>query len=179
MQITIKHVGIEQRPAKGKGQPYEMAEIIYSDERGGPKTFKLASFANPQVFAVVTAAQSGDQLNVTVVKGDDGYNKWTSATPADGSGGNPPQAGAARAPQGQTNSFQRDFETKDERAVKQRLIVRQSSLAQAVAVLSVGAKTAPTKEAVFELANAFTAYVYEAPDLFDQPNDDPESDIPY
>ena len=172
MQITIKHVGIEERPAKGKGQPYSMAEIIYSDERGGPKTFKLASFANPQVFNNIKAAKPGDVFDVTVVKGDDGFNKWTSATATGAASSSAAVPRPTSSPQGQ--SFGRDFESKEERTVKQRLIVRQSSLAQAVAVLTVGAKAPPKFDEVAALANEFVAYVYEAPDLFDQPNDNPE-----
>lgn len=179
MLITIKAVSIEQRPAKGKGNPYEIAEIIFTDDRSPQvKTFKLVSFSNPQGFTTIKAAKPGDQFDVTVVKGDDGYNKWTTVSPTSQGGGQTPSPSPRSTPQGQAYPS-RDFESKEERTTKQRLIVRQSSLAQAVAVLSVGGKAPPKQEEVFALANAFTAYVYEALDLFDQPNDDVDKDIPY
>lgn len=172
MQITIKNVSIEARPAKGKGNPYEMAEIIFTDDRSPQvKTFKLVSFTNPQAFALIKAASPGDKFDVTVVKGDDGYNKWTSVSAAGAASQSAAATSQRSAPQAQAYPS-RDFESKEERTVKQRLIVRQSSLAQAVSVLTVGAKAPPTKEAIYELANDFTAFVYEAPDLLDQPNDD-------
>lgn len=183
MLITLKAVTIEQRPARGKGQPYEMAEIIFTDDRSPQvKTFKLISFTNPQGFTLIKAAKPGDQFDVTVVKGDDGYNKWTTISAAGGSGSSAPAAGNTSAPrQGQTNSFAgRDFETKDERELKQRLIVRQSSVAQAVAMLTPGAKTAIELDKVTDLADELVAYVYQAPKLFDTPPASEESDdIPY
>jgi hypothetical protein len=182
MLFTIKNVSIEDRPAKGRGQPYQMAEIIYDDGRG-IKTYKMASFSNPQVFTTIKNAKGGEQYDVTVVKGDDGYNKWTSANPAGGASSGPTapsQAGApGRSSSPQVNNYGRDFESKEERTVKQRLIVKQSSLAVAAANLAVGAKAPPELDKVLEAADKLVAWVYDAPGLDTTPLQDIPDDIPY
>lgn len=81
---------------------------------------------------------------------------------------NAAQAAPARKESSYTG---RDFESKEERAERQRLIVRQSCLAQAVATLSVGVKSPPTVADVLSTADQYVAWVTDAPDLFDTPND--------
>src|SRR5690606_20290363 len=71
----------------------------------------------------------------------------------------------------------RDFESKEERTIKQRLIVRQSSVAQAVAILSVGAKSVNVDD-VKKLAEDLTAFVYEKK-VDSGSVEDLEDDIPY
>ena len=52
-----------------------------------------------------------------------------------------------------------NYETKEERAARQELIVRQSSLSNAVAILSVGAKTL-AKNDVLDLATDLSNWVF-------------------
>ncbi|HET8688881.1 MAG TPA: hypothetical protein VFM18_19905, partial [Methanosarcina sp.] len=67
---------------------------------------------------------------------------------------------------------------------RQVLIVRQSSLTNAIAVLTAGSKTPPDPEAVKKLAQEFVDFVFQADtsfsnvDLFTQDNDI-DKDIPY
>jgi hypothetical protein len=166
MLIKIINVSTETVPGKGKGRPYEQAEVVYKNERGEAKTWKLVSFSNPQVFETLKNSKSGEQYEITITK-DGEYSKWSSATLSDGTA---PAAVGTPANPAPAKTAGSTYETKEERALKQRLIVRQSSLAQAVALL-------PDSDviSILEVADRFAAWVYKEPDLFTEV----EEDIPY
>jgi len=186
MQIQIVNVEITARSGQPGKKGYEQAEVVYKQEYNGKmdvKTKKIMSFANPAVFAALKAARSGETYEVTQVKEGE-FWQWTAIVKSDGSSQPAAQASQQTSnakPTATTNTYGRDFETATERAEKQRLIVRQSSLSNAVAMLVTGAKTPPNVNDVKKLADELVAYVYNAPDLFDAPNDLPadDSDIPY
>lgn len=54
-----------------------------------------------------------------------------------------------------------NYETREERAARQRLIVRQSSLTAAMSALGVGAGEAGDVSEILELADKFTDWVFE------------------
>lgn len=172
MRITIIDVSIEKKPGKGGG--YNQAEVTYKNDRDETKQKKIMSFANPAVFDVLQSAKKGDQFEVTTAKQGEFVN-WTAAVPFTGKVDAPPEAILkASASLGRSN-----YETTEERASRQRLIVRQSSLSNAIEILTTGAKSAPDKDSVFALAEQLAEWVYKKPDLFDQPNDVGNDDIPF
>ena len=165
--ITVVNVDV-QTPT---GKRYQVAEVIYKQD-GETKTKKIMSFANPAVFATVKEAKAGEVYTFTQEKDDKGYFQWTSITSGAEAAGVPANAGQASSGRNPAPSTGRDFETKDERAERQKLIVRQSSLSNAIATLAPGAKSALDANAVLELAEKYVAWVTDAPDLFfEQPND--------
>jgi len=181
MQITVVNVDVTT-PA---GKKYSCAEVVYKQEYNGKqdvRTKKIMSFVNPAVFATAKDAKSGEVYEITQVKENE-FWQWTSMTKADGSASVGSASNAAPASTGRTaaSSSGRDFEGKEERAERQRLIVRQSAVNYAIAMLSPGAKTALDKAAVFSLAESVVAFVTQAPSLIDMPNDDlnPRDDLPY
>jgi len=139
---------------------YSKAEINYE---GAKKPFQLVSFSNPAVFDTFKDAKAGEVFEVDSSKGDDGFYKWTAAKKVTD------DAPAASTDKKSWTHGPDPRETPEERSVRQRLIVRQSSLAQAIAYHGVGVEV----ELVLSTAERFTAWVYEAPDLFDQPSDIP------
>jgi hypothetical protein len=176
MQIRITFIVSDETtmPAKGKGQPYSQLEVTYKDDKGQTKSKKIMSFANPAVFATLKNANKGDVFDVEMVKNGDYWN-WTSIAAVDGSVASAPaantgfQKAAAPSAAGRSN-----FETPEERALRQRLIVRQSSLTTAVAILKTEGEQVD-KEDVFELAEELHDWVYRKPDLFTEV----ENDIPF
>jgi hypothetical protein len=180
--IQIVNVEITSRAGAAGKKGYEQAEVVYKQEYNGKqdvKTKKIMSFANPAVFAAIKAAKTGEVYEVTQVKEGE-FWQWTNIVAASAAPAAQAAAPSNTKPAAQSNTYGRDFETATERAEKQRLIVRQSSLSNAVALLTTGAKTPPNVNDVKKLADELVAYVYNAPDLFDQPNDLPASDdIPY
>ena len=173
MFIKVKHVDVES-VQKGKNS-YQVAEVSYDTEQYKNQVHKVMSFVNPTVFAVVSKAQKGDTFEVDKSKNSAGFNQWNSITPTDSAGGVNDSVASSSAPtrSASTPSTQvnRSFETAEERADRQRLIVRQSSLTAALATLSPGSKGPIDPEAVKALAEQYTDWVFEKVDLFDQPND--------
>jgi hypothetical protein len=124
MQINVINVALSQAP----GNKYQIAEVIYKNDRGDTQTKKLMSFANPATYATLKDAKNGDVFTITQVKNDKGFWDWTSATAGAAAEAN---AGAT----GATKSFtptKSSYETTEERARRQILIVKQSCLAQAI-----------------------------------------------
>lgn len=181
MQITIIAVNVEKKaPAPGKKQGYEMLTVTYRDERG-VKEKKLMSFASPAVFKVLSTAQPNDVYDVTSVKNEaSGYYDWTAANKSDGSVASAPTSQAGSNKAATTSAPGRsNFETPEERALRQRLIVRQSSLAQAIEFSTAGhAVDDLNEEQVLDLAERFHDWVYKQPDIFTQENDI-DKDIPF
>src|SRR5690606_35187842 len=131
---------------------------------GKVQTKKLVSFSNPAVFKAVKSASAGDKMNVITQKDDNGYWQWTGL----GEETKP----ATPAPQTATRVTGSNYETKEERALRQKYIVRQSSLTTAVAIMSVGAKTLDKNE-VIALAEELEEWVFRTE------IDELEDDIPY
>lgn len=178
MLIKVSHVDVS-KAGNGRNQ-YEIAEVTFS-AFGKVKTFKVFSFLNPQVFKTISSAKAGDEFNVTVGRNDKGYDTWNAieaATAADKT------EAVSTNNQSQPTRFAGDRESKDEREARQRYIIRQSSLSNAVAILTVGAKSSPKLDDVKALAENLVKFVYDIPtetqatDLFHQPNDI-DQDIPY
>jgi len=170
MNIEIVAVTENQKQSKA-GKAYTELEVIYKDDSGKASTKKIMSFMNPAVFKAVQGAKGGDKIAVTTQKDDNGYWQWT------GIGGNVTTTSPAPSTTPATKVTS-NYESKEERAIKQRYIVRQSSLSNAVDILSVGAKSLD-KNAVLELASELEEWVFRV----DAPKvgsiDELESDIPY
>jgi ABC-type phosphate transport system substrate-binding protein len=125
LQINVINVSIED---KGK---YQMAEVVYKDDRLETKTKKLMSFTNPSTYATLKNAKNGEAYEITQIKNDKGFWDWTSATKAD--------AAAAATGAKSFTPTKSSYETTEERARRQVLIVKQSSLSAAIAHLNARA----------------------------------------
>lgn len=154
---------IVERVSKGKSN-YEKGVVTFNEG----KSYTIVSFANPDVFATLKKANSGEEYMVETVQ-DGAYTKWSKITLV---GENMPNTGTkAAAPSAPIRST---YETPEERAKKQVYIVRQSSLAQAVATLLPGAKAALDPGAVKALAEDYTSWVLgAAPEQEDEFQDIP------
>jgi len=158
MNITILNVSVATVPtAKGS---YQVADIAYKNNsfQGKVEGKKIMSFgATKNSFGVLSIAQPGDSFEIEVVKNDKGYNDWVSATKG---GAATPAAAPNAASKAATASPRGTYETPEERAQRQVLIVRQSSLSSAASVLTAGVKTPPDADAVIALAKRFESYVF-------------------
>lgn len=157
MQIKVNEVVVET-VRKGKGS-YEIANVSYSF-KGEPRTQKIFSFANPQVFADVQKVENGETIEVTLAKDDKGYTNWSKISRGGAEQASNNSAPTA-APQAQGKVLGSNYETKEERAVRQVYIVKQSSLERAIQYLG-GATTGATKEEILETAQQFTDWVLDS-----------------
>jgi len=163
LQIQIIATTQETKPtAKGS---YTQLEVTYKNltYQGKVESKKVMSFgAGASAFNTLKDAQAGSQWEVTVVKNAQGYNDWTAVVAA--SGAAPAANVPASAPTGLSTGKAQlgpksTYETPEERAQRQILIVRQSSVSAAVSTLSVGAKAVKPAD-VIAVAKEYEAYVF-------------------
>jgi hypothetical protein len=170
MLINIVDVGAPNTHAAKNGRSYQSIEVTYKDEQGQVKNKKLMSFSNPSVFNHIKGLAKGDQINLRTEKDAAGYWQWT------GIGDDAPASTAQAKPATGGRVTGSNYETKEERAARQILIVRQSSLSSAVELLGTGKSVAD----VIATAKQFEAYVF-GPDSNPTKEvnfDDLEDDIP-
>lgn len=181
MNITLLSVDIKTVPtAKGS---YQTADVAYKNNsfQGKVEGKKVMSFgATKDSFSTLALAQPGESYEVTIVKNDKGYNDWVSMAKAEAGAASPaPASSGGVAGKPAAASPRSTYETPEERAQRQVLIVRQSSLSSAVALLTIGAKTAPSAQAVVDVAKQFEDYVFGkqvAGPISEMENDFPQVD---
>lgn len=149
MAITVEVLSVSVED-KGK---YRMCEVAYKGNDGKITSKKLMSFNYPEVFNSFANAKQGNVFSVEMVKNDKGYWDWTTATTG-GAMSKPAPASIGNA------SPKSTYETAEERANRQVLIVRQSSLSNAVEFLGLNTKKIPTAQEVVEVASFFESYVF-------------------
>lgn len=171
MIVTIQEVNVEK--VKTGKTPYEKAVVKYSYD-GNSRSQTLMSFSNPAVFKQVKEMQPGENYDVTITKNDAGYNTWAAVKAA----GAAPAAGKPAS----VTVPKSNYETPEERKLRQLYIIRQSSIANAIELYNkINTRNDLTRsdhvEYIKEIAQEFVDFVYapnETSDLFEQDNDLPE-----
>jgi hypothetical protein len=183
MQVNVVDVSNLNTHTAKNGREYQSVEVMYKNEQGQAQNKKLMSFANPSVFKAAQAWNKGDVVHVSTEKDTNGYWQWTAVGNADSvsdkrSDDAPATQGNAAKPATRVSGS--NYETSDERAARQVMIVRQSSLSNAVATLNIkGTKdlTESPSQAVIALAKLYESFVLgtvsNAPDITDEPSDIP------
>ena len=174
MIVTLIDVGKPQSVKTARGS-YQSLEVSYKNEQGQVQSKKLMSFANPAVFKDVQSFGKDDRLEIEAYKDDNGYWQWRSVK-KEGDG-----ASSKTSSTSTTRVTGSNYETKEERAARQKYIVRQSSISSAVQLLTAGNKTATLPD-VLSVAKQLEDYVFgENPstDSTDTSVDDLTDDIPY
>lgn len=162
--LEIINVGAAAEVKTAKGG-YKSVEVAFKQD-GKVAGKKLVSFTNEAIFAQVQTLKPGDVVDVTMEKDKNDYWQWTAIVPA-GSNGETTVTGkavvesVANSSRGQTGRVTgSNYETPAERASRQRYIVRQSSIANALKFMEL-AKQKPTREELVDLGDFLVAYVYE------------------
>lgn len=145
---------------------YQVVDLAYKNKSYQDKLEgkKVMSFTNKDVFATLSKAQFGDVFNVSRVKNDKGFWDWTAVSTgdvADNTSSAPvgvPAGNAAPSVKTGTVSPKSTYETPEERAARQVLIVRQSSISSAVE-FAIANKLKTTQE-VLAIAKEFEDYVF-------------------
>lgn len=154
MKIQIISTSVETKPtAKGS---YQQLEVVFKNLtfQGKVESKKLMSFgANAAAFKALSGASSGATFEVTTNKNAQGYIDWVEVTTASA------DSAAPAASKATTTTPRSTYETPEERAQRQVLIVKQSSLSAAVSTLSVGAKSVKPED-ILALAQRYTDWVF-------------------
>lgn len=174
MQITIVDVAPAVAKTTSNGRMYQELEVTYKAADGKVTAKKLMSFSNPGVFQKASTLLKGNVVDVTTVKNaKTGYWDWTAINEG-GETVAQPERSASPSP---TRVAGSNYETKEERAARQVMIVRQSSLSTAAAALTVGAKSSPTATDLISYAKQLELYVLGQVDL-SEPITNISDDIP-
>lgn len=160
MKITF--TGQESTFTKTAKGGYSTMNVSYVDERGANKSWKLISFANPKVFDTFKGATPNTVFEITTRKNDKDFTEWASAELV-----GPATTNNAPTPAGTKPASVSNYETRDERNARQRLIVRQSCLKNAIDV-QVASGSAISLPELFSLAEDMVAWVFEAPGLYEE-----------
>ena len=169
-EIQVLQTAIENR---GK---YNMCTVDYKSTDGKLAQKKLMSFSFPDVFKALSTAKQGDIYTIETTKNDKNFWDWNSVSPGPMVG----QVGGVGAAKPSTGnpSPKSTYETADERANRQVLIVRQSSVSSAVALTAANPKLKAGVGEVLEIAKSFEDYVFgrsdSSPSEF---TDELESDV--
>ena len=159
MKIEIINVQSTTKPtAKGS---YQQLDVAYKnlDFQGKVEGRKIMSFTNKEVFATLSKATNGQVYEITRVKEGE-YWQWSAAMlqGEDGGGTNMTQSVSnASKPSASPKST---YETPEERASRQRMIVRQSSISNAIETLKVEKKAVDTKD-VIKVAQVYFDWVMD------------------
>lgn len=161
MQIQIIATSVETKVGPS-GKPYQLLEVTFKNlTYGKTESKKLMPFgANAEAFKALSIAQAGSTWEVSVTKNTQGYNDWTSVK---SSAGGPEPAAPVKAAGNASPAARSSYETPEERAQRQVLIVRQSSLSAAVATLAVGSKGLKPAD-VIAVAKEYENYVFDIKD---------------
>lgn len=161
---TVVAIGIDVPVKKQGGGTYQGWELVYKSDGGEIRTiakpmtglrFNRALADNLAELAV------GDVFTLTQEKNAQGFNDVKTIVKGKAEVDIPTQ----QAPRNSGTTTARPtgtYETPEERAIKQRLIVRQSSLSAAIEILKEDKKTPLNLENATALADSLTAWVYES-----------------
>lgn len=154
-------------------RPYQFAEVVYygpgREGKNEVKAKKIMGF-NKNVFDTVATAKQGEFYSVDQEKNSGGFLEWTAihrtsnsaevGAQTVGNGPDNPATGSDRPYTPKTTTSPKStYETPEERARRQVLIVRQSSVSSAIAILSTGVKTPPDLGTVLSYAKEIEKFV--------------------
>lgn len=172
-QIEIINVQATTKPTK-KGS-YTMLDVAFKNLSSGKiEGKKIMSFAQKTAFDILSKATLGNVFTVTSEKNEEsGYWDWVNVTAGgamEGKAMDTPTKTVGNA------SPKSTYETADERAKRQVLIVRQSSITAAISTLKTDKKELAPAD-VLKLAQEYCDWVFqtadEAPDFSDMQDDIP------
>ena len=172
MKFQVEIINVQSSTKPAKNGTYTQLDVAYKRlDTGKIEGKKIMSFTNKDVFSTLSKATTGNVFDVTTEKVGE-YWQWVEVSAA--SGGTP-QAKSFSSPAPKST-----YETAEERAKRQILIVRQSSLAQAVDILSVNpGKDKLQLEEVLHLADKLVDWVFnETSKPVSMKLEDMEDDIP-
>ena len=145
--MEIKLVSIERVHGEDNFKKPCITHMLVKYQSSGVNgTQRVVPYANPSVYKTLDDAEMGESFEVAVTKNTKGYDVWSAIGPV----------GSFKQAAPTTKVIGSNYETAEERAIKQRYIVRQSSLANAIAL-----SPKATVGDIIAIAKQFEEYVFE------------------
>ena len=172
MKFNISIINVSQQVKPTKSGSYTLLDVAYKNEVSGKtEGKKIMSFAQKETFETLSKATSGQSYTIESVKNEStGYWDWINAELTTGeqvAQGTPTKVG--------NTTPKSTYETTEERAARQVLIVRQSSLTAAINTLKTTKELDPFK--VIELATLYNDWVFQK-DIVNPDFSDMEDNVP-
>lgn len=159
---------------------YNTIEVAFKRD-GKVEGKKLLDFSAPVAFKAIQTYKRGDLILVTSEKDKNDYWQWTAIS-GDGAAGSmelsqTQQGGnsTAKATGGRVTGS--NYETPEERKIKQRFIIRQSALTAALKSFELWGDKKFTQDQVKKVAEDYVSFVYQEPSAMEAIVD-MEDDIP-
>lgn len=162
---TVVSISLETDVKKQAGGTYKGWQLVYNADgeiRTEAKPVTSLKF-NRALADQLAALNVGDEFTLTKEKNDSGFYDVKSVVKGRAEVDIPaaPQSKGVPNTGGATRATGSTYETPQERAVRQRLIVRQSSLSAAIEILKEDKKTPLNLENATALADSLTQWVFE------------------
>lgn len=163
MNLNIEILGVVTEWSENK--KYEIATVTFKNvQTQKVEAKKIMSFSSPEVYSKLKGAKQGDQFNVELSKteGKDGRSYWNwIGLGAVEQSNNHSQTGGKEANISRTlPSPKSTYETPEERAKRQELIVRQSSVSSSLEYLKLCERKA-TMDEVLSFADIIYNWVFQ------------------
>ncbi len=155
-QIKIVSVGEETTKQDKNGKAFSTIEVFYTVD-GKARQKKVMTFSK-EIYATCKNAKQGDTFELVQKKNGEFWD-WVSLTPSTAQSSTGDSTSYATVERGPISTGSYGRETSEERAKRQVMIVRQSSISSAVDMLK--GNGAVTVEAILDLAKDFEAYVLD------------------
>lgn len=174
MQIEIIDVSSPVSKVSQKGKSYKEIEVTFKRDTGEIKGKKINQYS--KVYNILSKATKGQAYEITVVKDGEFWN-WEAASLTDGIVEAPASSSSRSSTPVKSTG---NWETSEERAARQVMIVRQSSLSSAVSLLAANGGKKNSAQDVIDVAQQFEAYVMNTSEKAAAPaiEEDLDDDIP-
>lgn len=161
MQFTIEVLSVQATNKPTKNGSYMQLDVAYKRlDTGKVEGKKVMSFASKDAYVALQHAVTGNHYMVTTEKIGE-YWQWTAVERVSNDA-RVPSSDAVPAKSVGNASPKSTYETPEERAKRQVLIVRQSSLANAIDTLSINpGKDKLLIDDVLELAQQYVDFVFD------------------
>ena len=167
VQGVVIAVSLDTNIKKKDGGTYKGWELIYKSTDGETRTIAKPATSltyNASLKKALADLMQGDEFTLEQEKNAAGFYDIKSivkgfsevSTNASVSQGQAPVNGSQKSPQAVSN-----YETRDERNARQRLIVRQSSLTAATSIVQAETGGKAKRDDVLSLAETLTDWVFE------------------
>lgn len=172
VNIKVVEVAFDVNIAKNGGGSYKGTRLTYRDEEGAIKDKNIHSNAlkyNPKLKAQLSELKAGDDAVMSLEKEGEFWNikeiskgsQAGSSESTNGNGSGSTGVAGSRSGNGSNPAPRSNYETPEERARRQVLIVRQSSVTSAIAY-SATLKTPLPIADVLKAAEQIAAFVFES-----------------
>jgi hypothetical protein len=180
MKFDIEIINVQSITKPTAKGSYTMLDVAFRRvDTGKIEGKKVMSFTYKEVFTALSKAQQGQKFTITTEKNaETTYWDWVAVDEGSGTTAATPDAAPAKAGFASPKST---YETADERAARQVLIVRQSSLSNAIETVTSNSKTKADLEEILKVADTYCNWVFQKGvklDAFEPNFADMDDDIP-